>query len=125
MAGEDNLIPFNERTEDEQREIAKQGGIASGEARRKKKLIKETIIEMLDMPLKKGELSEVETFGDAKSKRSNLTVQEAMVAALFKRALSGDTFAFSALRDTIGQKPTDKVEHTGDIPIVIMDDIRE
>lgn len=39
--GEDNLIPFNERTEDEQRAIATQGGIASGKARRRKKAMRE------------------------------------------------------------------------------------
>ena len=36
MAQED-LIPFNKRTEDEQKNIARQGGIASGAARRRKK----------------------------------------------------------------------------------------
>ena len=30
MSNEKNLIPFNKRTESEQREIAQQGGIASG-----------------------------------------------------------------------------------------------
>lgn len=36
MARED-LIPFDQRTEDEQKKIARQGGIASGVARRRKK----------------------------------------------------------------------------------------
>ena len=36
MAQED-LIPLNQRTKDEQKEIARQGGIASGVARRRKK----------------------------------------------------------------------------------------
>ena len=36
MARED-LIPFDQRTEDEQKKIARQGGIASGAARRRKK----------------------------------------------------------------------------------------
>lgn len=36
MAQED-LIPLNRRTKDEQKEIARQGGIASGAARRRKK----------------------------------------------------------------------------------------
>ena len=36
MANEKNLIPFDERTESEQREIARQGGIASGKARRER-----------------------------------------------------------------------------------------
>ena len=41
MANEQNLVPMDKRTEDEQREIARAGGIASGEARRKKKTLKE------------------------------------------------------------------------------------
>ena len=34
-----NLIPFNARTEEEQRKIARQGGIASGKSRQEKKTI--------------------------------------------------------------------------------------
>lgn len=44
MANEQNLKPFDQRTESEQREIRKKGGIASGQARRKKKEFA-TIIE--------------------------------------------------------------------------------
>ena len=46
MANEKNLIPFNKRTESERRKIAKQGGKKSGEVRREKKTMRETI-EML------------------------------------------------------------------------------
>lgn len=41
MANEQNLIPFSERTESEQREICSKGGIKSGEVRREKKTFKE------------------------------------------------------------------------------------
>lgn len=37
MANPENLIPQNNRTKTEQREIAKMGGIASGKARREKR----------------------------------------------------------------------------------------
>ena len=37
MANEQNLIPFTKRTPEEHRELSRKGGIASGEARRKKK----------------------------------------------------------------------------------------
>jgi hypothetical protein len=40
---DENLIPFTERTEKEQREIARLGGIKSGEARRKKKTMREMV----------------------------------------------------------------------------------
>ena len=45
---EKNLIPLNERTKSEQREIATQGGIASGKARREKKTIQKILAELLD-----------------------------------------------------------------------------
>ena len=41
MANEQNLNPFGTLTENEQREISSKGGKASGEARRKKKLLRE------------------------------------------------------------------------------------
>ena len=41
MAKEDNLIPFNKRTEEEQRQIAIMGGKASGKTRQLKKSFKQ------------------------------------------------------------------------------------
>ena len=38
---QEDLIPFNKRTETEQKEIARQGGVASGIARRQKKTLRE------------------------------------------------------------------------------------
>ena len=49
---EKNLIPLNERTKSEQREIATQGGIASGKARREKKTIQKILSELLDGQIK-------------------------------------------------------------------------
>ncbi len=43
MAANDNLIPQNKRTKEEQREIARKGGIASGKARKERKTLKERI----------------------------------------------------------------------------------
>lgn len=50
MPNEKNLIPFNKRTEDEQREIARQGGIASGAARRRKRSMREAADYYLSLP---------------------------------------------------------------------------
>ena len=47
-----NLIPQSERTKDEQREIARQGGIASGKARREKKSIQKILADLLDSEIK-------------------------------------------------------------------------
>ena len=50
MANEENLLPFDERTESEQREIAQKGGIASGAARRRKRSMKEAADYYLSLP---------------------------------------------------------------------------
>lgn len=46
--GQENLIPFDQRTEKEQREIQSKGGIASGEARRRKRDMRELMKIMLE-----------------------------------------------------------------------------
>lgn len=85
---EENLIPFNERTEEEQRAIARQGGIASGKARRERKTLKEELLLLLEK-------------GDT---------QEKISLAMIKEALDGNTKAFEVIRDTIGEKPEDKLK---------------
>ena len=87
MANEQNLIPNSERTPSELREMARNGGLASGEARRKRKTLKEELLLML---------SEGDT-------------QQSVTLALIEKAMSGDTKAFEIIRDTIGEKPVDKV----------------
>jgi hypothetical protein len=52
MANEKNLIPFDERTESEQREIARLGGIASGIARREKKTVQKILNDFLSTAAK-------------------------------------------------------------------------
>lgn len=59
MANEDNLIPFNERTEKEQREIQRKGGIASGKTRRKKANMKKTLEALLVSKVSNPQLSKI------------------------------------------------------------------
>jgi len=98
---------MNQRSESEVRELGKKGGIASGEARREKKLLK----ELLEDALSKGTETDNEYV--------NIT------SALIREANKGNVKAYEVIRDTLGQKPVDKVEHSGAIPVVIDDDIRE
>lgn len=95
MATTENLIPFNERTEDERRELARKAGIASGEARREKKLLKDLLEMALSMPsgIVEGE--------------DNYT---AITGALVQKAIQGDTKAYEVIRDTLGQKPTEQTQ---------------
>ena len=90
--GHENLKPFNQLTEEEQRELARKGGIRSGEVRRERKKFKEDLIAAL------------EAIKDGK------TVQELGVEAIISKFIAGDMQAFTIVRDTIGEKPTDRVE---------------
>jgi len=84
---EDNLIPFNKRTEDEQRKITKAGGIASGAARRKKSTIKSLLKDWADSPISNAQLKrQAESFGlDTDEGKAVLT------AAILKNALKGNS----------------------------------
>ena len=46
-----------------------------------------------------------------------------MTLALLKKAKSGDTKAYEVVRDTLGQKPTDKLEANIDSTINIKVDV--
>lgn len=93
MANSENLKPNSERTPSERRENAKKAGIKSGEVRRARKTLKEELLLLLES-------------GDTQNKIS---------LALIQKALKGDIKAFEVIRDTIGEKATDKQEITGDI----------
>lgn len=100
MAGKNNLNPPIRSTE-EAREKGKKGGIASGEARRKKKTIRETLEMMLSGKMPDG-----------------ATRQDAIVVALMEKALSGDVRAFEAIRDSIGEKPVNAISGADGEPLV-------
>ncbi|MBQ8044092.1 MAG: hypothetical protein IJ272_08115 [Clostridia bacterium] len=92
MANEENLVDLRTRTTEEQREIARKGGIASGKARAERKKFKDDLITALGAMI------------DGK------TVQEKGIEAIIDKFISGDMQAFTIVRDTIGEKPTDKIE---------------
>ena len=101
MANEKNLIPFDKRTESEQREIAKKGGKKSGEARRNKKLLKDCMINLLSLPVNnQKDWNKLSRFGIEPDDIDN---KELLTVALFKRALSGDVSAYKEIRSVIGE----------------------
>ncbi len=103
-----NLIPMNKRTENEQREIAKKGGKASGRSRKDKREQKQIILDVLSMPISEGNIDDITSLAAAEG--ANLSINQAIVIQQVKRALKGDTKAAEYLRDTAGQKPSDKVQ---------------
>lgn len=116
MANEENLIPFSERTKSEQRAIQSAGGKASGEARRKRKAMREQAEMLLSLPFqdyknangdsvleKFKKITGIEDVGEIDN-------QMAMLIAMWQQALGGDTgsvSAFNSLRELVGEKKTD------------------
>lgn len=95
MANEQNLLKgdaIHKFTPEE----ASKGAKRSAEARRAKRDLRLA----LEMLLEK----------DFRDKNGNqITGTEAVTAKLFEKAMKGDVRAFETLRDTVGQKPVEKV----------------
>ena len=85
------------KTGSEQVEIARLGGFASGEAKRKRKTIREELEFLLAKQLKN-------------NKGEDISTREAISTAMIGQASKGNVKAFIAIRDTIGEKPTEKTQ---------------
>lgn len=110
MAGKNNLIKAEDLTKEELTERARKGGVASGKARREKKAFKETIETLLSMSTQEGNavsIEEIQSFASLSGQ--NISVQEAIAIAQVQKAMQGDTKAAEYVRDSIGQKPSDKL----------------
>lgn len=88
MAHPEGLISLANRTKEERSEIARKGGIASSEVRKKRKTLREELLALLEK-------------GDT---------QEKISLALLQQALDGNVKAFETIRDSIGEKPVEKQE---------------
>ena len=110
MANEQNLRP---PTTEEARERGRKGGIKSGEVRAQNKTFKAIISKFLDGQVSNKKLKQqMIEFGFADEEVSN---KSCAVFALWKEAIKGNTKAFELLRDTIGEKPQDKVNISGEV----------
>lgn len=83
-----NLKSFDKMDKEKKKAIQSAGGVASAKSRRARKTLKEELLLLLEK-------------GDTQQKIS---------LSLIAEALNGNTKAFEVIRDTIGEKPTDKQE---------------
>ena len=118
MANEQNLIPWNRRTESEQREYAKKGGQKSGEVRRQRKAMKEQMELLLSLPFKqKKQLDFIKDLGIEEEEIDN---QMALMVAMYAKALKGDVQAFNSIREVTQDdkhvNEESKVEIINDLP---------
>lgn len=108
MANEENLkkgAPYRFRTGEQQVEIARRGGIASGEARRRKKTMKETARMLLDMEIPDAAKELKKRLKVMGISEEDFTYQSAVMVGILNQAMKGNTKAAAFLRDTVGENP--------------------
>ena len=111
---------FARMTPEQRAEYGRKGAEKANETKRKRKEMRETLDILLNMPLKKGKVysaEEIKSFADLKGK--NITMDQAMMVCLVQKALKGDLNAIGMVRDTVGEKPTDKMEIKDTTPVII------
>ena len=103
MANPQNLVSNEDRTPSQRRENASKAGKASAAKRAERKIFKEAILSVLSEPL---------TDKAGNPHPSGMNVQEAMIRGVIGRAIKGDPRALEVIRDTIGEKPVEKLALT-------------
>ena len=110
----ENLISNKDRTPEELREMTRKGGIASGEARRRKKTMREALEQLLfhtKLNEKTKKMLEAEGVENADDFNHQMVIARSLIA----KAESGDVQAYNAICAMIGEKPADKIDLNGDI----------
>ncbi len=101
MANEENLIPMDERTENEQREIARKGGKKSGEARRRKKDMKTKMKLLLSLHPTASQTELLKALGISEEDADN---EMLLLVAMFQAVTEDrDTKAFDKIMDVLGK----------------------
>lgn len=105
MAGNVKNLVYGEArglTTEEAKEIGRAGGIASGKARQRRKMMRETLSSLLTAPLHDREMAAtLEEIG------LPADLQGGMILAALQKALAGDIEAARFVRDSVGEKPTE------------------
>ena len=100
MAGEQNLIPFDKRSEEEVRMLNRKGGINSGISRRRKRSMREAADLFLSLKVK--DTKTAKELMKSGVDPDDIDNQMAIVAAMTIRAIAGDSRAAKVVMEMIG-----------------------
>lgn len=99
MANKQNIKPYEYTSEQSREEAAingRKGGIASGIAKRKRKSMREALEKLLADKIK--------------TTKGEMQTQEALLLAAVAQGIKGNMRAIEFIRDTIGEKPSNKTQ---------------
>lgn len=102
----ENLIPMNKRTEEEQKEIARKGGKASGAARRRKRDAKSAAQLILNLPAVENVERNLKALGVLDEE--DCTNLVAIMARAYDKAMTGDVNAMRFLCEMANITPAQK-----------------
>ena len=98
MANERNLMQYRSSTPDERRRNASKAGKASGEARRRKANLRQTMNAILTSEVDIPEWTPIlEALG------LDSTLETVISAAMVREAMNGNVKAYTAIKDVLGQ----------------------
>ena len=101
MPNEKNLIPMDQRSKSEARELGRNGGIASGISRRRKRSLKEAADLYLSLPVSDRKMwNKISRRGVDPDDIDN---QMAMIIGLTMAATAGDAKAAKVIVDLLGE----------------------
>ena len=101
MPNEKNLIPMDQRSKSEARELGRNGGIASGISRRRKRSLKEAADLYLSLPVSDRKMwNKISHHGVDPDDIDN---QMAMIIGLTMAATAGDAKAAKVIVDLLGE----------------------
>ena len=101
MPNEKNLIPMDQRSKSEARELGRNGGIASGASRRRKRSLKEAADLYLSLPVSDRKMwNKISRRGVDPDDIDN---QMAMIIGLTMAATAGDAKAAKVILDLLGE----------------------
>ena len=110
MANEHCIVPYQFRSGDEARESGAKGGVASGEARRRKKSLREAAKTYLAMP--PTDTSVWNSVSMAGIDPEDIDNQMALVVSQTQKAIAGDTKAAKLIADIVGVEDQTEEEET-------------
>lgn len=113
MANEKNLISLADRTTSEQREIAREGGIASGVSRRRRRALKEAADLYLSLPV--SDRRHRNRLARKGIDPEDIDNQMAMIVGLTEAASEGDARAGRLIVDILGEGGQDDAPDTGQL----------
>lgn len=115
MANEQNLIPFNEMTEKQQREIASKGGKASQKKQKEEKEQKKTIAQALELILNAKLPDKMAKKMQEQTGVSEIDYRTALAFSVISTGIAkGDANALRIVADYIGEKPADNINVSTD-----------